>query len=71
MSAFQSSRGSTLNRSCGLGAMVSETSSQSLGCRGKEALVCLHAFTAQVRKLRVRSFILGIVWCGAGEEVMS
>lgn len=33
------------------------TSEHSLGCRGKLALVDLQALTAQVRKLRVRSFI--------------
>jgi len=37
--------------------MVSDTSSQSFGWRGKEALDDLQAFTAQVRKLRVRTFI--------------
>lgn len=41
--------------------MVSETSSQSLGCRGKLAEVDLQALTAQVRKLRVRTFILSCV----------
>jgi hypothetical protein len=44
----------------GLGVMVSETSSQSLGWRGKDVVVDLQAFTAQVRKLRVRSFIVAI-----------
>jgi len=39
--------------------MVSDTSSQSFGCRGKEALLDLQVLTAQVRKLRVRSFIFG------------
>jgi len=38
--------------------MVSCTSSASLGCRGKDWLEDLQAFTAQVRKLRVRIFIL-------------
>lgn len=38
--------------------MVSDTSSQSFGWRGKDVEVDLQAFTAQVRKLRVRSFIL-------------
>lgn len=37
--------------------MVSETSSHSLGTRGKDAVVDLQALTAQVRKLRVRTFI--------------
>ena len=57
MSAFQSTLGSTLNNNFGFGAMVSDTNSQSFGCRGKEAEVDLQAFTAQVRKLRVRTFI--------------
>ena len=33
------------------------SSSASRGCRGKEAGEDLHALMAQVRKLRVRSFI--------------
>lgn len=37
--------------------MVSDTSSHSFGCRGKDALLDLQALTAQVRKLRVRTFI--------------
>jgi hypothetical protein len=55
--AVQSTRGRTLKSSFGLGSIVSETSSQSFGCRGKEVEVLLQAFTAQVRKLRVRTFI--------------
>jgi hypothetical protein len=51
--------------SCGFGAMVSDTSSQSCGCRGKLSEDDLQAFTAQVRKLRVRSFIFAVV-CGWG-----
>lgn len=35
------------------------SSSASRGCRGKEAGEDLQALMAQVRKLRVRSFILG------------
>jgi len=65
-SAFQSIRGKTLYTSCGFGAMVSETSSQSLGCRGKLAELDLQALTAQVRKLRVRSFMFGCVVFGRG-----
>lgn len=56
--AFQSILGRMLYMSFGFGAMVSDTSSHSFGCRGKEAEDDLQAFTAQVRKLRVRSFIL-------------
>jgi hypothetical protein len=41
--------------------MVSDTSSQSLGCRGKDAEDDLQDLTAQVRKFRVRSFIFGDV----------
>lgn len=55
--AFQSIRGKTFVRSLGFGSIVSETSSQSFGWRGKEVEVVLQAFTAQVRKLRVRTFI--------------
>lgn len=33
------------------------SSSASLGCKGKAEAVCLHCLRAQVRKLRVRSFI--------------
>lgn len=46
--------------------MVSETSSQSLGWRGKEALLDLQALTAQVRKLRVRTFMVS--GCEVGGE---
>ena len=35
------------------------SSSESCGCRGKLAAGVLHGFTAQVRKLSVRSFIAG------------
>jgi hypothetical protein len=58
--------------SCGFGAMVSDTSSHSFGCRGKLSEDDLQAFTAQVRKLRVRSFIFAVVcgwvegWVGGG-----
>lgn len=57
ISAFQSTRGRTFNSNCGFGSMVSDTSSQSLGWRGKDVEVDLQALTAQVRKLRVRTFI--------------
>jgi hypothetical protein len=40
-----------------LRAMVSVTNSQSLGWRGKDVECDLQAFTAQVRKFKVRSFI--------------
>jgi len=56
--AFQSMRGSRLCISFGFASMVSETSSQSFGCKGNDVLVLLQAFTAQERKLRVRIFIL-------------
>lgn len=55
--------------SCGFGAMVSDTSSHSFGCRGKLSEDDLQAFTAQVRKLRVRSFIFAVVFVG-GEVVV-
>jgi hypothetical protein len=57
LNACQSSRGRMLVRSKGFGAMVSDTSSHSFGWSGKDVEVDLHAFTAQVRKLSVRSFI--------------
>ena len=41
--------------------MVSDTSSHSFGWSGKEAEEDLQAFTAQVRKLSVRSFMVGCV----------
>lgn len=50
-------------------SIVSSTSSQFLGCKGKLAVLDLQALTAQVRKLRVRSFIfadvLGECWIGS------
>ena len=56
--------------SCGFGAMVSETSSHSFGCRGKLSEDDLQAFTAQVRKLRVKSFISLLCVCGWEEVVV-
>jgi hypothetical protein len=55
--AAQSTLGRTLYINFGFSSMVSETSSHSFGWRGKEAEVDLQALTAQVRKLRVRTFI--------------
>jgi hypothetical protein len=40
--------------------MVSDTSSHSLGWRGKDALLDLQALTAQVKKLRVKTFIVTV-----------
>lgn len=57
MSAFQSILGRTLSSNVALGAIVSDTNSHSFGWRGKEVEVLLQALTAQVRKLRVRTFI--------------
>ena len=66
-SASQSSRGSKLARSFAFVGRSSETSSASLGCSGKEAEEDLQALTAQVRKLRVRTFIVaGARWWGEG-----
>lgn len=63
INAFQSTLGRTFNSNCAFGSMVSDTNSQSLGWRGKEVVVDLQALTAQVRKLRVRTFIfVGGVW---------
>lgn len=58
--AFQSIRPSKFVKSAAFKGMLSDTSSQSLGWRGKEADVVLQVLMAQVRKLRVRIFIL--VW---------
>jgi len=71
VSAAQSTLGKTLYINLGFSSMVSETSSHSFGWRGKEAEVDLQALTAQVRKLRVRTFIFFFeercVWrCGGG-----
>jgi hypothetical protein len=69
ISAFQSTLGKTLNSNLGLISIVSETSSQSLGCSGNELELLLQVFTAHVRKLRVRTFILGFVRVvGSGER---
>lgn len=46
--------------------MVSDTNSHSFGWRGKESEEDLQAFTAQVRKLRVRSFMAGEEACVRG-----
>jgi hypothetical protein len=51
-------RGSMLSSRVGLMGISFETSEHSFGCRGKDALVDLQALTAQVRKLRVRTFIV-------------
>ena len=58
INAAHSILGKMLNSSFSFGGRLSETSSQSFGWRGKEALDALQAFTAQVRKLRVRTFIV-------------
>lgn len=55
--AAQSSRGSTLMMNCGLTSISSCANSASLGCKGKEADVDLHALTAQVRKFMLSTFI--------------
>lgn len=60
ISAFQSIRGKMLTSSFGFSSIVSWTSSASLGCKGKDWLELLQAFTAQVRKLSVRIFIVGL-----------
>jgi len=56
--AAQSTLGRILYISAGFASIVSDTSSQSLGWRGKEAVLDLQALTAQVRKFRVRTFIV-------------
>lgn len=60
VNASQSTRGSIFSSSVGLGSIVSETSSHSFGWRGKQALLDLQALTAQVTKLRVKTFILAL-----------
>lgn len=59
--AFQSNLGNTLTRNSGFTSCSTRSSSASRGCRGKAAGSCLQALRAQVRKLRVRSFILRLV----------
>lgn len=56
--AAQSTLGRRFVNNVGFWVMVSETSSHSLGTRGKDAVVDLQTLTAQVRKLRVRTFIV-------------
>lgn len=47
------------------------SNSASLGCRGKAAGEDLQDFRAQVRKLRVRSFIfVSSIPCAAGMELV-
>ena len=55
--AFQSNLGNTLTKNSGFKSWSTRSSSASRGCRGKAAVSCLQALRAQVRKLRVRSFI--------------
>jgi hypothetical protein len=66
--ATQSTLGKTLYMSLGFNSMVSDTSSQSLGCKGKDSEEDLQAFTAQVRKLRVKTFIFACCVCDGGER---
>ena len=47
-----------LKSNFGLGASSPDSNSQSLGCKGKDAVLDLQALTAQERKFRVKSFIL-------------
>ena len=70
VSAAQSTLGKTLYINFGFSSMVSETSSHSFGWRGKEAEVDLQALTAQVRKLRVRTFIFWGAYAYGGAEVV-
>lgn len=67
--AFQSTRGKIFINNFGFGAILSDTSSQSFGWRGKDAEEDLQAFTAQERKLRVRTFILvAFLWDVLGRK---
>lgn len=63
-SAAQSKRGSTLMMNCGLTSISSCASSASFGCSGKDAVVDLHALTAQVRKFMLSTFILDLIQLG-------
>ena len=54
------SRGSMFFRNARLMSDSTTSSSASRGCRGKDARAVLQDFTAQVRKLRVSSFIFGV-----------
>lgn len=56
--ASQSKRGSMFLMKVGFMSISICSSSASWGCSGKAAAVALHVLRAQVRKLRVRSFIL-------------
>ena len=58
--AFQSNLGNTLTKNSGFKSWSTRSSSASRGCRGKAAVSCLQALRAQVRKLRVRSFIFRV-----------
>lgn len=51
--------------------MSSSTSSASLGWRGNEAAETLQALAAQVKKLRLRSFILGRCRSDFCSEILS
>jgi hypothetical protein len=65
--AGQSIRGRILVRRMGLGASSAVTRVHSFGWSGKLRGLDLQAFTAQVRKLRVRIFI----FAGVGVERVS
>lgn len=58
LSASQSSRGSMFVMKSGFNSVSIFSNSASFGWRGKAAGEDLQDFRAQVRKLRVRSFIL-------------
>lgn len=69
VSARQSMRGRMLMSSSGLTSMSSCTSSASLGCRGYESDDDLQALTAQVKKFKLRIFIVSSCWlCAAISE---
>jgi hypothetical protein len=54
-------------RNARLTSVSTISSSASRGCKGKESGEVLQDFMAQVRKLRVRSFILLRFWAGMEE----
>ena len=61
LSAVHSMRGRRFVRKRGLKVMSTCSSSASRKCRGNELGDVLQVFTAQVRKLAVRSFMFGEV----------
>lgn len=66
LNASHSTLGSTFLRNSVFNSASTISSSASRGCKGNAAGSALHAFRAQVRKFRVRIFILVTSWWGEG-----